>query len=104
MTKMYDRTTIDITPSIRDEVRHIARKDQTYDDLFTDLIKLYNASVNAKNQKEDEAEASLHTCLLRLLRLLLCLHQVSQPPKSIPPSQTRRVEYQCPIIISHEVP
>lgn len=42
MAKRPNRTTIVITPDVRDGLKHIARKDQSYNQLFIDLIQLYN--------------------------------------------------------------
>jgi hypothetical protein len=40
--KRLNRTTLSIAPEVRDGLKHIARKDQTYNELFLDLIQLYN--------------------------------------------------------------
>lgn len=45
--KRLNRTTLSIAPEVRDGLKHIARKDQTYNELFIDLIQLYNE--HAKN-------------------------------------------------------
>lgn len=50
--KRPNRTTIIVTPEIRNDLKHIARKDQNYNDLLIDLIKLHSASVKVKNQNE----------------------------------------------------
>jgi hypothetical protein len=40
--KRPNRTTIVIAPEIRDSLKHIVRKDQSYNQLLADLIKLYS--------------------------------------------------------------
>lgn len=51
MPRHQDLTTIKVTPEVRDGLKHIARKDQSYNELFIDLIKLHNASVKVRNNE-----------------------------------------------------
>jgi hypothetical protein len=39
--KRSNRTTIIIEPAVRDTLKHIARKDQSYNALLLDLIQLH---------------------------------------------------------------
>lgn len=41
MVTKSNRTSIIVRPDIRDGLKHIARKDQSYNELLADLIKLY---------------------------------------------------------------
>jgi hypothetical protein len=43
--KRPNRTTIIVEPAIRDSLKHIARKDQSYNELLVHLIKLHNDQV-----------------------------------------------------------
>lgn len=51
---MLNRTTIAIRQDIRDNLKHIARKDQDYNDILLDLIKSHSASVNVKKETVQE--------------------------------------------------
>lgn len=42
MAARPNRTTIVIRPDIRDGLKHIARKDQSYNELLADLIQLHH--------------------------------------------------------------
>jgi hypothetical protein len=50
-SKRSNRTTIVIAPEVRDGLKHIARKDQSYNALLIDLIKLHNNHVERLVQK-----------------------------------------------------
>jgi hypothetical protein len=39
--KRPNRTTIVIAPEVREGLKHIARKDQTYNELIIDLLRLH---------------------------------------------------------------
>jgi hypothetical protein len=41
MAARPNRTTIVVRPDIRDGLKHIARKDQSYNELLADLIQLH---------------------------------------------------------------
>lgn len=41
IAKRSNRTTIIIEPTVRDTLKHIARKDQSYNALLLDLIRLH---------------------------------------------------------------
>ena len=41
MVTTPNRTTILVAPETRDNLKHIARKDQSYNDLLKDLIELF---------------------------------------------------------------
>jgi hypothetical protein len=56
MTRKPGWTTIVLAPETRDELRHIARKDQTYDDLLNELIR---------RQKETIAAAAVEGATLK---------------------------------------
>jgi hypothetical protein len=49
--KRPNRTTIVIAPQVRNVLKHIARKDQSYNALLIDLIKLHNDHVERMVQK-----------------------------------------------------
>lgn len=55
---MLNRTTIAITQGVRDSLKRIARKDQDYNSILKDLIKLHNASVNRIQNQEENKEGS----------------------------------------------
>jgi hypothetical protein len=50
---MLNRTTIAITQDVRDSLKHIARKDQDYNDILKELVKLFES----QNQKEKTGES-----------------------------------------------
>ena len=45
MAARSNRTTIVVRPDIRDGLKHIARKDQSYNELLADLIQLHQDHV-----------------------------------------------------------
>ena len=45
MAPRPNRTTIVVRPDIRDGLKHIARKDQSYNELLADLIQLHQDHV-----------------------------------------------------------
>lgn len=49
--KRPNRTTIIVTPEVRDDLKHIARKDQNYSDILKELIVLHSASVNVNDNR-----------------------------------------------------
>lgn len=49
--KRHNRTTIVIAPEIRDGLKHIARKDQTYNQLLSDLIKEHETHIKFEIEK-----------------------------------------------------
>jgi hypothetical protein len=49
--KRSNRTTIIIEPAVRDTLKHIARKDQSYNALLLDLIQLHKDHADASAEK-----------------------------------------------------
>ena len=50
-SKRSNRTTIIIEPAVRDTLKHIARKDQSYNALLLDLIQLHKDHVEKAVQE-----------------------------------------------------
>lgn len=58
--KRLNRTTLSIAPEVRDGLKHIARKDQTYNELFIDLINLYNDHTKSQSQNQDQKDKGVN--------------------------------------------
>jgi predicted CopG family antitoxin len=50
--RRQDRTTIVLTQDVRKELKHIARKDQSYNDLIIDLIRLHGDQLKLLGEEE----------------------------------------------------
>jgi hypothetical protein len=48
MSRKSGWTTILIAPDVRNGLKHMARKDQSYNDLLADLIKLHTENQKVK--------------------------------------------------------
>lgn len=63
--KRPNRTTIIVEPEVRKSLKHIARKDQSYNEFIIELIKLHN-SQNQKEEKVQEVTTPLNTDQIHL--------------------------------------